>query len=256
MDVQGSLYLHTVHCFHRNVGAASGVSGLRCSFALCAYFHHLCCLVDQTNQIHSELCKIIKLGQSGRYLILLALVIFSLFYGDNLDTMQKITYLLVAILILSACAPAATSAPTIVSPTLEATAAPVATSDKSAYLSVFVSRLTPYLSAYGTFFELHRRVDEDRSLLLDTTWATQMETALEDLDNAALNLETISQTPPDAEKANEAVKKIGAETHLLVAAYRSVFAGDESAANAVNQHIENLNKFNELAAAEISKFLP
>ena len=171
---------------------------------------------------------------------------------------MKSVVIISILVLLTACAPAATSAPapTIVPPTLEATAAPVATSDKSAYLSVFVSRLTPYLSAYGTFFELHRRVDEDRSLLLDTTWATQMETALENLDNAALNLETISQTPPDAEKANEAVKKIGAETHLLVAAYRSVFAGDESAANAVNQHIENLNKFNELAAAEISKFLP
>jgi hypothetical protein len=180
------------------------------------------------------------------------------FTGRDWRNEMKSVVIISIFVLLTACAPAATSAPapTIVSPTLEATAAPMATSDKSAYLSVFVSRLTPYLSAYGTFFELHRRVDEDRSLLLDTTWATQMETALENLDNAALNLETISQTPPDAEKANEAVKKIGAETHLLVAAYRSVFAGDESAANAVNQHIENLNKFNELAAAEISKFLP
>ena len=176
--------------------------------------------------------------------------------------MKSVVLISIFVLLLSACAPAplATTAPIIASPTIEATAppSPEPSPDEgnSVYLQSLGPRLTPYLSAYGNFSELHRQASADPSLLLDSTWANQMETALEKLDNAATSLESISPVPPVAVRTNNAFKMLGEETHLLVAAYRSVFSGDTSGMKDINDRIVLLNTLNLAAQAEMAGLLP
>ena len=199
-------------------------------------------------------------------------MIFSLFYGDNLDIMQKITYLLVAILILSACAPSesfiqtavaqtqtalptSTVAPTA-TPIPTATIQPTATLDTQAYRAAVDRHTSAWLAAYSDFQGSFKEVREDTNLLRDASWKTRMNNAMDSLIAASAELDSITPVPPEFEIANGYLEQLASETRQLVLAFKLLLGGDTTQADAIIEHNNKAVEYMQFTFDEMKRLAP
>lgn len=149
---------------------------------------------------------------------------------------------------------------TFVPGTIVPTSTPVATGTVAPDSSPYLDEVNVNLQAYqNAFADVERYVQEsttDFSVLLKQDWKKDAGMALNQLDEAANQLENIDGAPPEQEQLDMYIKSIAKETHQLVDNYNN--AMDQLDPNAINNAVGNLGNINSYmnsATQELNQFL-
>jgi hypothetical protein len=114
-------------------------------------------------------------------------------------------------------------------------------SDPSAnpYLNEVNVRFKDYQSAFSDVDGYFQESTADTSVFLDDNWKQNANTALNQLDDSADQLENIGDAPPEYEELDSNLTSIASETHKLVKNYGDGI--DQLDPSAINEAADNLN---------------
>jgi len=190
------------------------------------------------------------------------------------------TLWVILILLLAGCgAPSAEPTPvpptatdTPISPTASSTSTPTATPTYTAtptssstatsptdasspYLDEVNLNLQAYQNALANASNYVQTPSTDISVLLNEDWKQNAENALNQLDEAATQLESIDNPPPEQEQLDMYLKSIASETHELVDNYgNGVDRLDLNAINSAINNLGNITSYLNSATAELNKY--
>lgn len=157
--------------------------------------------------------------------------------------------------------PTATSPSTpTATPTYTATptSSPTATSTMAAsspYLDEVNLNLQAYQNALANATNYVQTPSTDISVLLDEDWKQNAENALNQLDEAATQLENIDNPPPEQGQLDMYLKSIASETHELVGNYGNGMERlDLNAINSAINNLGNITSYINSATAELNKY--
>jgi hypothetical protein len=159
--------------------------------------------------------------------------------------------------ILSTATPTFTSTATLTN-TATPTSSPTATSTTAAsspYLDEVNLNLQAYQNALANATNYVQTPSTDISVLLNEDWKQNAENALNQLDEAATQLESMDNPPPEQEQLNMYLKSIASETHELVGNYgNGVEQLDLNAINRAINNLGNITSYINSATAELNKY--
>lgn len=140
------------------------------------------------------------------------------------------------------------------------TSSPVATSTVGTttdpYLDEVNLSLQNYQSAYSNVNNYFQESTADASKLLDNNWKQQANMALNQLDDAANQLENIGDAPPEYEQLDSDLTSITSETHELVQNYgNGINQLDPGAINSAAANLSNIASYLNSASQELNQFL-
>ena len=180
------------------------------------------------------------------------------------------------VLLLAGCgAPTATPTPvpptatyTPIPPTLTPTVTPTNTATPTSsstatgtvvandpYLDEVNLNLQAYQNALANASNYVQTPTTDFSVLLDEDWKQNASMALNQLDEAASQLESLDNAPPEQEQLDMYLKSIASETHDLVDNYgNGMDQLDLSAINSAINNLSNIMSYMNSAAAELDKY--
>lgn len=115
--------------------------------------------------------------------------------------------------------PTDTSVPETPTPTETPIATGTAATTSDPYLDQVNLGLQNYQSAYSNVNNLYQESTADASKLLDNNWKRQANMALNQLDDAANQLENIGDAPPEYEELDLNLMSVASETHEFVQNY-------------------------------------
>jgi hypothetical protein len=160
--------------------------------------------------------------------------------------------------------PTETSLPTDtpVSDTTVPTGTPVATSTAGAstgtdpYLDNVNQGLQNYQSAYSDVNNYFQESTTDASKLLDNNWKRQAKMALNQLDDAANQLENLGDAPPEYEQLDGDLTSIASETDELVQNFgNGIDQFDPSAISNAAANLSKIASYVDSASQELDQFL-
>ena len=112
------------------------------------------------------------------------------------------------------------------------------------YLDEVNLSLQAYQSAYSNVNNYFQESSADPSKLLDNNWKRQANMALNQLDDAANQLENIGEAPPEYEELDLNLMSVASETHELVQNYgNGINQPDLSAINNAANHLSNIASY-------------
>jgi hypothetical protein len=140
------------------------------------------------------------------------------------------------------------------------TGTPVATgtagTSTDPYLDEVNLGLQNYQSAYSDVNNYFQESTADASKLLDNNWKRQAKMALNQLDDAANQLENLGDAPPEYEQLDDDLMSIASETHELVQNYGNGM--DQFDPSAISNAAANLSKiasYVNSASQELDQYL-
>lgn len=144
---------------------------------------------------------------------------------------------------------------------LTPTGTPLATSTSGTstdpYLNEVDIRLRNYQSAYSDVNNYFQESTTDASKLLDNNWKQKANMALNQLDNAANQLETIGEAPPEYEELDTDLISLASETHDLVQNYGDgINQLDPSAINQAANNLTDIATYLDSVVQELDQFSP
>jgi hypothetical protein len=158
--------------------------------------------------------------------------------------------------ILSTATPTFTSTATSTN-TATPTSSPTATGTVAAgspYLDEVSVNLQEYQNALANASNYVKAPTTDFNVLLDEDWKQNAGNALNQLDEAAKQLEGIDNAPPEQEQLDMQLKMIASETHELVDNFGSGMNQlDLGAINSAINNIGNITSYINNATAELDK---
>lgn len=161
-----------------------------------------------------------------------------------------------------------TPIPSTATPTLTSTATPTntATPTGSPTATGTVAASSPYLDEVNVNLQAYQNAlanasnyvqapTTDFNVLLDEDWKQNAGNALNQLDEAAKQLENIDNAPPEQEQLDMQLKMIASETHELVNNFgNGMNQLDLGAINRAINNIGNITSYINNATAELEKY--
>lgn len=154
-----------------------------------------------------------------------------------------------------------TQTPTVVpTNTTTPTSSPTATGTASAsspYLDEVNASLQVYQNAFANASDYVQTPATDFTVLLSENWKQNANMALNQLDEAAKQLENIDDAPPEYAQLDMHLKSIASETHNLIANYGN--GVDQLDPGAISNAVGNLNNIASdmnSALEELNKYFP
>ena len=144
---------------------------------------------------------------------------------------------------------------------LTPTGSPPATSTSGAsddpYLDEVDARLQNYQAAYSGVNGYFQESSADASKLLDKNWKQKANMALNQLDDAADQLETIGEAPPEYEGLDTDLMSLASETHELVQNYGDgINQLDPNAITEAASNLADIATYLDSVVQELDQFSP
>jgi hypothetical protein len=150
--------------------------------------------------------------------------------------------------------PTETSLPNTALPTSSPDAAGTVP-DSSPYLDEVNVNYQDFQNAFANARNYVQKPNTDPSVLLDENWKKDAEMALGQLNDAANQLESIDNPPPEHEQLDMYLKSIANETHMLVNNYgNGLDQLDPSAFSSAVNNLNNISSYMNSATTELDKY--